>query len=65
MKLVACPACARQISAEAKTCPACGQPIRAPERQARLAGNLIIVVVALAAILFLVWRVWSTSFASA
>ena len=63
MQLVACPACARQISAEAKTCPACGQPLHATERKARLAGN--IVIVALAAILFLAWRILSTSFAPA
>ncbi len=32
MALIACPACARQVSEAAPSCPGCGHPIAAPRQ---------------------------------
>jgi zinc-ribbon domain len=50
MSLINCPACGKQVSAQAPTCPHCGQPIAAPTQTGGgggggcLLGTLILLV---------------------
>jgi DNA-directed RNA polymerase subunit RPC12/RpoP len=57
-QLINCPACSLKVSPQAQNCPSCGQPIRLNQNRDNFAGKIIIVIlVVLAAIVFLGWTI--------
>jgi zinc ribbon protein len=47
MSLIACPACGKQVSAQAPSCPHCGQPIAGPVKSGGGGGGCVFGILVL------------------
>jgi predicted nucleic acid-binding Zn ribbon protein len=54
MKLIACPACSKSVSEEARICPACGQPIGHRQRRLKWVKYGFAFLFAIAGLWFLI-----------